>query len=223
LLGHHRQPIICCSNPPAHLGSVDEKGAHHVPYSPDELQDIFNEARQDALLYPLVVTAACTAMRRGDCCNLKWVSVDLAEGFLSVKTSKTGRSVDIPIADILRKVIASEVGNGSEYVFPALAQQYISNPWMLTDRLRKVLARVGYHDGKPRSSSELAEYDPEQLAARAEDYFAAISTEQKREKARAMFKAYAGGKPLCRSAEAVGISKATGSAYLNEIEEATCS
>jgi len=194
---------------------------HRVPYSPDELQSIFNEARQDELLYPLIVMAACTAMRRGDCCTLKWSSVDLAEGFISVKTSKTGRSVDIPIADILRKAIAGEEGNGSEYVFPVLAQQYTSNPRMLTDRLRKVLARIGYHDGKSRSSSELSKYDPGQLAARAEDYFASIPTEQKREKARAMFKAYTGGKPLCRSVEAIGISKATGSAYLNEIEAAT--
>lgn len=194
---------------------------HRVPYSPDELEAIFNEARGDELLYPLVVMAACTAMRRGDCCNLKWSAVDLSEGFLSVKTSKTGRSVDIPIADILRKVISGEVGNGSEYVFPSLAQQYTNNPRMLTDRLRKVLARIGYHDGKPRHLGKLAEYDPEQLASRAEDYFSAIPTEQKQEKARAMFKAYTKGNPLCRSAESVGISRATGSSYLNEIEAAT--
>ena len=48
-----------------------------------------------------------------------------------------------------------------------------------------------------------------------------IQTNKKRNKARAMFTAYTTGKSLVQSAEAVGVSKATGSAYLNEIEAET--
>jgi hypothetical protein len=91
---------------------------------------------------------------------------------------------------------------------------------MLTDRLRKVLARVGFHDGQV-APPELAEYDSDELAAKAERYFESIPTDQKREKARAMFSTYTEGKSLCASAEAVGISKSTASLYLNEVEVVT--
>lgn len=86
---------------------------HRVPYSPKELKDILDEARKDELLYPLVVTAACTAMRRGDCCNLKWSSIDLKAGFIKVKTSKTGRIADIPMPDMLRDLLKEQVGTES--------------------------------------------------------------------------------------------------------------
>jgi integrase len=49
-------------------------------------------------------------MRRGDCCKLKWANVDLNEGFITVSTSKTGRKVDIPIADMFRDVISRKGG-----------------------------------------------------------------------------------------------------------------
>ena len=52
---------------------------------------------------PIIVTGMCTAMRRGDCCLLRWGDVDLEAGFLAVKTSKTGETVDIPILGLLQE------------------------------------------------------------------------------------------------------------------------
>lgn len=140
---------------------------HRVPYSPDELKDIITEAKKDDLLYPLVVTAVCSAMRKGDCCKLAWSAVDLDEGFLTVKTSKTGRMADIPISPLLREVIVEQIGNGSEYVYPDLAAQYESNPKMLTDRLRKVLASAGFRDGDATVCQALDAYDPMVLEKKA--------------------------------------------------------
>jgi integrase len=193
---------------------------HRVPFSPEELQAVLNAAKADDLIYPLVVTAACTAMRKGDCCRLRWKDIDLHSGFITVKTSKTGRTVDIPIADLLRNEIGKQSGNGSKYVFPELAKQYEADDSFLSKRFKRVLAAAGFHDGKV-PPAELAPFNPKELAKKAEAYFRAIPTDQKREKARAMFETYATGTPLCQSAEAVGISKATGSAYLNEIEQET--
>lgn len=194
---------------------------HRVPYSPEELKAIFDAARSDQLLYPLVVTAACTAMRRGDCCRLRWEDVDLKEGFITVKTSKTGRSVDIPVSDLLREVINANLGNGSEYVFPDLADQYERNPKMLTERLRKILAKIGYYEDEPEQAMKVDDYEPAELLQRAEKHFTSIPTKQKREKAQAMFNAYLEGMSLCKAAYFVGISKSTASAYLNEIEKTT--
>jgi integrase len=194
---------------------------HRVPYSPEELKAIFDAAKSDRLLYPLVVTAACTAMRRGDCCTLKWSSVDLTEGFVSVKTSKTGRSVDIPIADMLREVIERELGNGSEYVFPELADQCARNAKMLTDRLRKILAQAGFHDGAYVPAGEVDNFEPVELIKKAEAYLSSITLELKRTNALRLLEAYVNGATLCKAAAAVGISKSTASAYLNEIEVGT--
>ena len=203
------------------LRQMQSATVHRVPYSPEELKAIFDAARSDPLLYPLVVTAACTAMRRGDCCRLKWEDVDLKEGFITVKTSKTGRNVDIPVSDLLREVIITNRDNGSDYVFPELADQYERNPKMLTTRLRKVLAKIGYYEGESEQTMLVDEYEPDELMQRAEAHFESIPTNQKREKARRMLGAYLKGMSLCKAADFVGISKSTASAYLNEVEKAT--
>jgi len=193
---------------------------HRIPFTPTELADVLEVARSDELIYPLVVTAACTAMRKGDCCRLRWKDVDLAGGYITVKTSKTGRTVDIPLADLLRREIEKQTGRKSEYVFPKLAKQYAANDVLLTNRFKAVLSRAGFHDGKA-PPAELAPYDLQELTEKAETYFAGIPTDQKREKARDVFAHYIAGKHLCQSAALTGVSKATASAYLNEIETET--
>src|SRR5690606_38911532 len=70
---------------------------HRKPFTPEELQRLLDVAREDEFMYPLIVTAACSGMRRGDVCNLVWSAVDLTGGMLAVKTSKTGAEVEIPI------------------------------------------------------------------------------------------------------------------------------
>ncbi len=193
---------------------------HRIPFTPEELQDVLTAAQSDSLVYPLVVTAACTAMRKGDCCRLQWKSVDLQSGFVTVKTSKTGRTVDIPLADLLRAEIKKQSGNGSEYVFPELAKRYYSDDTYLTKRFKKILVKAGFHDGKI-PPAELKSYDLGELTTKADAYFIGIPTDQKREKARAVFAHYTAGKRLCDSAKLADVSKGTASAYLNEIEAAT--
>ena len=43
----------------------------------------------------------------GDCCLLKWSDVDLAGGFMSAKTAKTGVLVDIPIFELLSEKLVN--------------------------------------------------------------------------------------------------------------------
>jgi integrase len=74
-----------------------------VPFTPEELKAIQEACAHDLNIGPVVITGMCTAMRRGDCCCLKWTDVDLKEGFIAVKTSKTGERVDIPIFPLLRE------------------------------------------------------------------------------------------------------------------------
>ena len=78
---------------------------HRRPFTVEDLAGLFEAARDDAFLYPLVVAAACTGLRRGDVCRLTWKAVDLRGGVVAVKTSKTGATVEIPIFKPLRDVL----------------------------------------------------------------------------------------------------------------------
>ena len=193
---------------------------HRIPFTPEELTDVLEASKSDSLIYPLVVTATCTAMRKKDCCFLRWTDVDLSSGFITVKTSKTGRTVDIPLADLLRAEIKRRFGNRSEYVFPELVKQYSADDTLLTKRFKRCLAKAGFHDGKP-PTKELNEYDPAELKRKAEDYFHSIPTEEKRNRIRTVFSYYTKGESLKRTAELAGVSKGSVSGYLNEIEAQT--
>jgi len=89
------------------------------------------------------VTGICTAMRRGDCCMLRWEDVDLDERFVRVKTSKTGETVEIPMFAKLEDELRKHVDNGSEYVFPELAQMYKKNAQGITYRVRNLFEAAG--------------------------------------------------------------------------------
>ncbi len=108
-------------------GANTEGGTtHRRPLTATELKALFETARPDPLLYPLAVCAACTGMRIGDVCQLQWQSVDLREGFIEVKTAKTGKSVDIPIFKPLREVLETALTErgASPYVWPHAASMY---------------------------------------------------------------------------------------------------
>jgi integrase len=122
---------------------------HRKPFTPEELALLFAAARTDAFMYPLITAAACTGMRRGDVCALRWQAVDLPGGMLTVKTSKTGADVEIPIFDPLRAVLEERKGNGSDLVFPEAAAMLQDNPDGLTWRFKKIVAAAFAGEAPP--------------------------------------------------------------------------
>lgn len=115
---------------------------HRKPFTPEELRSLLDAARGETFMYPLVVCAAMTGMRRGDVCNLKWSNVDLPGGMLAVKTSKTEATVEIPIFPMLRSVLEERQKTGNGYVFPEAAEMLKINPDGLTWRFKKIVARA---------------------------------------------------------------------------------
>ena len=114
---------------------------HRRPLTPEELARLFETARRDAFLFPLVTAAACTGMRRGDVCRLRWDAVNLAEGFLAVRTEKTGERVEIPILEPLPAVLETAQANrkpGAIYVWPQAAQMIEKTPNILTRMFKKL-------------------------------------------------------------------------------------
>ena len=115
----------------------------------DQLTRLFDISRDDPL-HPLIVCAACTGMRIGDVCNLKWCDVDLKAGLIDVATAKTGARVTIPIFDRLREVLEecaalpADGADASPFVFPRAAWKY--NP---RTKLGDDFKPLKDKDGKP--------------------------------------------------------------------------
>jgi len=136
-------------NPFSNLPTRETETIFRKPYSPDELAAILDAARLDEFLRPVLVVGICTAMRRGDCCLLRWKDVDLQRRFVTVKTAKTGQTVSIPIFPLLYDELKSKAKDrksDNDYVFPEQALMYQENPDGITWRVRKVLAAAGFRD-----------------------------------------------------------------------------
>lgn len=110
-----------------------EETVHREPLTEEEVGRVIEIAGEvDPLARDLIVTGACTAMRRGDVCRLRWTSVDMGatwtdnggnvhKGVLRVKTRKTGAKVALPIFGELKKVLDARLADradGAEFVFP---------------------------------------------------------------------------------------------------------
>lgn len=124
---------------------TDGDTVHRRPFTAQELTALIEAARADPFLYPLVVCAACTGMRRGDVCRLRWASVDLRAGVVAVKTAKTGAAVEIPIFQTLREVLETALAErveGAKYVFPEARRMIETNPDGLTWRFKKLVASI---------------------------------------------------------------------------------
>ncbi len=150
-----RKEAGIAENPFDGIPTRDGEAIFRTPYKVEELDLILKQAKNDPFIYPLIVTGMCTAMRRGDCCNLKREDVDLDGGFITVKTSKTGETVQIPIFPLLREVLVEALANPSprppHYVFPKLQAHYVINPDHLTDRVKRVLRAAGFINEVPES------------------------------------------------------------------------
>ncbi|MFC1460981.1 tyrosine-type recombinase/integrase [Verrucomicrobiota bacterium] len=216
-------------NPFEGIPTRDENTLHRQPFSPDELKAILDASDLHPFIKPVIVTGISTAMRRGDCCCLRKDEVDLADGFVTVKTSKTGETVDIPMFPMLRDEIRRQPDNDSEYVFPELADMYRTNPHGITCRVKKVLETAGFYDKKPGKTLRtlpqgLKILPAQELRKRVLKELSSPKkpiSEKKLRRMIAIFESYVDTKSLPRTARDLGVSKSTVSLHLHEIEGRT--
>ena len=132
-------------NPFSDMPTRELETIFRKPFNPEELRAIVDAARDDDFVRPILITGICTAMRRGDCCLLKWKDVDLEKRFITVKTAKTGQTISIPIFPMLYEEL-SRLQPSGPYVFPEQAEMYKVNPDGITWRVRKIFAAAGFKD-----------------------------------------------------------------------------
>ncbi|MCZ7636840.1 MAG: hypothetical protein M5U12_12825 [Verrucomicrobia bacterium] len=215
----HLHPHLTDGMNPFHgLVTKATETVNREPFTVEELKAITEACAQDDFIRPIIVTGMCTAMRRGDCCLLQWDDVDLKAGFITVKTAKTGETVDIPVFPMLREELErARSATGAEgYCFPAAAEMYRTNPDGITWRVKQVLARAlagGAVEAVPRPVEE--------VRAAGLAHIARLGDTAKAAKMRAVFTAYMDGQTLDQVMAVTGCSRGAVSGYLNEIERAT--
>lgn len=195
----------------------DEETVFRKPFTASELKAVIDAAQGDDFIRPIIITGMCTAMRRGDCCCLKWSDVDLKQEFLTVKTAKTGGTAIIPVFPMLMHELQAQANNGSKYVFPEQQALYTQNPDGITWRVKKVLLKALQSE---EDCAPLPQLSKKETIRKGHDYLARLHDSPKTERMRAVFDAYMKGTKGVLICERLGISTGTELYYLNEIEAA---
>ncbi len=208
------------SNPFHGLVTKATETINREPFTAEQLKAITESCADDDFIRPIVVTGMCTAMRRGDCCLLKWDDVDLAAGFITVKTAKTGETVDIPVFPMLREELnrARSTTGAKGFCFPDAASMYSANPDGITWRVKQVLAKAMESETGIAPSNLTT---PEEVRDQGIRYIDRIGDTAKARKMRAVFTAYMDDRTLDEVVAATGCSRGTVSNYLNELERET--
>lgn len=220
---HLRRKAGLTENPFEDVPRKEEVAVPRKPFSIEELHAIFEEVKADEFLRPLIVTAVCTAMRRGDCCLLKWADVDMEGGFITVKTSKTGETVLIPIFPQLLEELRQRPRDG-EYVFPKAAEIYQSNPDDITQRVKNVIARALMPAEDRQQLRQLQSVTVDEVRERGIKYLDNLALHareaRKARKMKEVFMAYLDGATLKESAAKAAVSVGSAHNHLRSIGDA---
>lgn len=139
-------------NPFEDFGFKDDDPMGQVPFTVEELAAIVSAAMKPEhdLIRPVLFACICTAMRRGDCCLLRWSDVHLDDHYpyIRVKTAKKGKYALIPLFPLLEAEIRRQLPARNEFVFPAAARQYEVNADLITDLSDRVFKGAGFYDAE---------------------------------------------------------------------------
>ena len=213
-------------------GNTGNAKVERRPLTQAELARLFAATEDAPALHGLVVAAACTGMRIGDVCRLKWADVDLRGGFIDTVTAKAGVRVTVPIFAPLRKVLAElhakhAVGD-SPFVFPAWAAKYDHvNARGLPDRrtgivrmVKPYFARAMFPEAEP-APAVLADVKPKSMAEVLAAIDGAGFAPAKRERVREVYTRWRNGEKCAEIAAALNVARGQVSDYLKEAERLT--
>ena len=133
---------------------------HHAPYTREDIDAILSAVATDEIARPLITLGLYTALRRGDCCTIRWEQVDLATGFIRLSTGKTGEPVEIPIFPPLLAELkrAAQAKHGP--IYPEIDALYRARPTAIAKILKAAFMRAGF-----ASETELTELNTEREAS----------------------------------------------------------
>jgi len=115
----------------------------------------------DSHIYPIVLTALHTGMRRGEILGLKWKNIDLKNGLILLETTKNGERREIPMSETMKalfKRLFTTRNLSSEYVFtnPDTGKRYIDIKRSFNSACMKAgIVDFNFHDLRHTFASQL--------------------------------------------------------------------
>ena len=208
------------------IASADgDKQYNRVPLSAQEVERLLNAAKDDQMMYDLIVCALSTGLRKGDICSLRWDGVDLSANSLKITTSKTQTDLYLPILPLLKTVLERRAATRmkrSLYVFPEAHQMEQDNTSGITWRIKKIFATAFAKDAQAKAiendelrKSSLTSTIPEVI----DTIKGASMLDSKKEKVIALLGLYMKGQNYPEMQKETGISKGAISELLHEAQK----
>jgi integrase len=146
---------------PAALGvQLKDKGTDtgREPFTPEEIKKLLRTAEGE--WKGAILLAATTGLRLGDVTGLEWASVDLKKEVLTVKTTKTGKDVKLPMHPDFTAWLKKEIrGIGKAPVFPKLSKTRMNGENGLSELFMGIVSGAGIvqrtveREGKGRATN----------------------------------------------------------------------
>ena len=161
---------IHIENPVAMIRRPSESKGRNRRLSPDEEQRLLAElmpstrtekgyydegGTRNPWIYPLVVLAIETAMRRSEILSLRWDDVFLADRYVRLHDTKNGESRDVPLTTRAHGILQSLPRHISGQVFPTTADAVKKS--FVRAAERAAIKNLHFHDLRHEGTSRLAE------------------------------------------------------------------
>ncbi|MCQ2391555.1 MAG: tyrosine-type recombinase/integrase [Kiritimatiellae bacterium] len=198
---------------------------HRLPLSEEEIRKLGEHARKDPMLHYLFECALATGARIGDVCKMKWENVDLNEGFITYRSSKTGAYCCVPIFDELRAVLDGLIltrDPEDQYLCPDAALMYETNKSGVVYRGKRLFAEALFTDEGEERPTDIEE-GGENKPKTPQEVFAAIDeqcfTEGKTIRIKEVYDRYiVKGQSYRQITRDTGFSGGILNGYLHELE-----
>jgi len=143
---------VLCEGKPNPFDRITLKPKDTTPHqalTPEQLQAILGKAEGELNTFLLV--GIYTALRRQDVALLRWESIDLDKGVITVTPSKTAsrsqKQVMLPLHPVLKERLLTTFKT-SEYVMPKMAFWYQHNPAHISRRVKDLFEACGINTQK---------------------------------------------------------------------------
>ena len=209
--------------------SEDAATIHRVPLTDAQIAKVKECARNDELLYPLLICGLNTGARLKDICLMRKDSIDLRDGFVSFIAAKTNTRCEIPLFDEFRNLCEGIITSSDPkepLLFPDAATMYIHNRSGIIRRGKILFAKALFADILKDAEPTLIENGEPIPPKTADEVLALIDrqhyTAQKTERMKMVYQLYAVEKKSYRVIEAeTKLSRGSIYGYMMEIETMT--
>lgn len=147
---------LITENPFKWVEKLDHLTMSKKPFSIVEIESILEEAQKDPDLYAMCVLASSTGMRMGDCCQLRWSSIDWERRLVQVPSQKKNQNpTHVPFFGALEGLLhdAWRAREDAIYVFPRVKYLREIDRNHFTKAFSLLLLRLGYTDDENPETS----------------------------------------------------------------------